>query len=63
MKYKAWDKTSKVENDYRKALNRFTTAFKKLAGTSSSISEFQERMLKFQQSSEFEKMEIGRAHV
>lgn len=56
MKYKAWDKTNKVENDYRKALNKFTTAFKKLAGTSNSIGEFQERMLKFQQSSEFERM-------
>ena len=56
MKYKAWDKSGKVEKDFEKALNKFTEAFKRLASKSNSISDFQDKMDRFQQSKEFQDM-------
>lgn len=56
MKYKSWDKSKKIEEDFEKALNKLTFYFLRLANSSESIQDFQDKMDAFQRSNEFKKL-------
>lgn len=56
MEYKSWDKADSIQKQFERNLNKLVKYFNDLARSSESISDFQDKMDRFQQSPEFLKV-------